>query len=192
MDEQKPLQDRDPGPQSGIAPIPPSRPVPGRRRLLTGGLSATGVVLTLASRPVLGQMTCQTPSAHGSVNASQEARQVVPADPLSIAAWISADPWPGSLVKNDVRFKDKFPGGVDRRMIRLLIQPAGQYDLEKLFIASYLNIITTPPRIPSSCLSESELLQMWGAVKSGGRYRPTSLNWDTEAVKLYLRKNTVG
>ncbi len=78
-------------------------------------------------------------------------------------------------------------------MIRLLIQPSGQYELEKHFIASYLNIVSVPTRIPTRCLSESDLLQMWEAVKvPAGRYRPSTLNWDRGAVILYLQKNTVG
>ena len=66
MDELEHRPDRDAGPQRDDKPSGPAAPAPGRRRLLTGGLSATGVVLTLASRPVLGQCppTC---SGTGSV-----------------------------------------------------------------------------------------------------------------------------
>jgi hypothetical protein len=45
------------------------RPVTARRRLLQGGLSAAPVLMTLLSRPVLGQ-TCQSPSGFTSANAS--------------------------------------------------------------------------------------------------------------------------
>jgi hypothetical protein len=191
MDEQKPLQDRDPGPQSGIAPIPPSGPVPGRRRLLTGGLSATGVVLTLASRPVLGNVTCQDPSAYGSVSvASQETRQAIPTtNPLSITDWGTAAPatWP---VPQSTLFSAKFPGGVETTMLALLQDTASTRRLERYVIASFLNIKAN--RIPRTCLNAPELKEMWNAVKLGGLYRPNTLRWDSEAVIRYLQNNTVG
>lgn len=191
MDELEHRPDRDAGPQRDEKPSGPAAPAPGRRRLLTGGLSATGVVLTLASRSVLGQMTCQTPSAHGSVNASQEARQLKPVSPNSIAGWISADSWPGNLDKNTVRFSAVFPDGVGIRMIRLLRDTTTQYVSEKYFIASLLNILDTSRGL-DACLSRDELVVMWSAVQAGGRYRPATLNWDKGTVVLYLQNNLVG
>ena len=42
-----------------------------RRRFATSGLAVSGIILTLASRPVLGQTFCQTPSGYQSGNTSQ-------------------------------------------------------------------------------------------------------------------------
>ena len=48
------------------------QPVPGRRRLLQGGLGVSPVLLTLVSRPVLGQQgQCFTPSGFVSMPTSQ-------------------------------------------------------------------------------------------------------------------------
>lgn len=48
------------------------QPVPGRRRLLQGGLGASPLLLTLVSRPVLGQQNqCFTPSGFVSMPTSQ-------------------------------------------------------------------------------------------------------------------------
>src|SRR6185312_8091379 len=44
-----------------------------RRRLLQGGLAAGSVVMTVASRPVLGQVACLTPSASTSMPTSGNA-----------------------------------------------------------------------------------------------------------------------
>jgi len=49
---------------------PEDRPAPGRRRVLQSGLAAAPVLMTLVSRPVLGQGTCQAPSGFTSANAS--------------------------------------------------------------------------------------------------------------------------
>src|SRR5215468_4452485 len=51
--------------------VQPGEPVaPVRRRLLSGGLAAGPVLMTLVSRPVLGAVQCVTPSAFVSGNAS--------------------------------------------------------------------------------------------------------------------------
>jgi len=42
-----------------------------RRRFATSGLAVSGIILTLASRPVLGQTFCMSPSAFCSGNTSQ-------------------------------------------------------------------------------------------------------------------------
>ena len=66
--------------QSNPEPSSPAtaadRPVTGRRRLLQGGLSAAPVLMTLVSRPVLGQL-CTTPSGFVSANASTAGRGVI-------------------------------------------------------------------------------------------------------------------
>jgi hypothetical protein len=45
-------------------------PVAGRRRVLQSGLAAAPVLMTLVSRPVLGQGNCTSPSSFFSANAS--------------------------------------------------------------------------------------------------------------------------
>ena len=61
----------DPNKPNSEPPSPSGeRPVLGRRRLLQGGLGAAPVLMTLVSRPVLGQGICQTPSGFVSANAS--------------------------------------------------------------------------------------------------------------------------
>ncbi|HEX7273278.1 MAG TPA: hypothetical protein VF420_14125 [Casimicrobiaceae bacterium] len=71
----------DPKQPANTTAVPPSPdPVPARRRLLRGGLAAGPVLMTLVSRPVLGQRTggfvCTTPSGFVSANASTAGRGV--------------------------------------------------------------------------------------------------------------------
>jgi hypothetical protein len=139
----------------------------------------------------LGNVTCQDPSAYGSVSvASQETRQAIPTtNPLSITDWGTAAPatWP---VPQSTLFSAKFPGGVETTMLALLQDTASTRRLERYVIASFLNIKAN--RIPRTCLNAPELKEMWNAVKLGGLYRPNTLRWDSEAVIRYLQNNTVG
>jgi hypothetical protein len=60
-----------------------------RRKIASAGLGGSAVLITLASRPVLGA-TCLTPSAAGSGNHSQH--NPIACAPLTISDWISAAP----------------------------------------------------------------------------------------------------
>ncbi len=47
-----------------------------RRRFTKSGLAATGVILTLASRPVLANTFCRSPSGHMSGNTSAHIQEM--------------------------------------------------------------------------------------------------------------------
>src|SRR5262245_38657095 len=74
-----------------VTKAPPSEPNPAsdsvpradvsRRRLLQGGLGGVPVLVTLFSRPVLGQTPCLTASAFLSGNASSPGREFLPRCP---------------------------------------------------------------------------------------------------------------
>jgi len=71
-----------PDPAPGVAPDTDAH----RRRLLQGGLAAAPVLMTLFSRPVLGQpVPCQTQSAFLSGNASSPGQENLPVcqDPMA-------------------------------------------------------------------------------------------------------------
>ncbi|CAH1197981.1 conserved hypothetical protein [Candidatus Nitrotoga sp. BS] len=53
-----------------------------RRRFATSGLAVSGIILTLASRPVLGQTFCMSPSGFISGNTSQHGACPVPPPPV--------------------------------------------------------------------------------------------------------------
>lgn len=71
-------------------------PNPSRRRFSRAGVGVSAVVMTLASRSVLANMTCATASGFHSANMSHQAR---PGDPpiecngLSHQDWIATDQW---------------------------------------------------------------------------------------------------
>lgn len=86
--------EQDPHPDQALPPRTGS-PGAGRRRLLQSGLATPAIIITLASRPVLGA-TCLTPSMAGSGNHSQH-------QPVSCTAARSTQYW--------IDNKNSFPGG---------------------------------------------------------------------------------
>lgn len=184
MDEQKPLQDRDPGPQSGIAPTPPAGPVPGRRRLLTGGLSATGVVLTLASRPVLGWQ-CKTPSAQGSMTHASHHPDPGGSAPKSKSAWeaVEKTSWPTN--SNKV-FNSVFTTSTETHRMYKVLHESSSVD-DRLFVVAYLNIFVGD----FTCLAQDRLLSLRVlASMYAGTYRgPGGTLWTRADVMKYLSES---
>ncbi len=80
-------------PKSPRMPAVNREPAATRRRVLQGGLAAAPVLMTLLSRPVLGQGQCVTPSAFCSGNASVAGVAVVCAG-LTADYWADAPSWP--------------------------------------------------------------------------------------------------
>ena len=75
----------------GTPPI--GAPAVARRRILKGGAAGVPVLLTLASRPVLGT-TCSTASAYGSLTGSHAASQHMACAGRSPTTWASSETWP--------------------------------------------------------------------------------------------------
>jgi hypothetical protein len=81
----------------------------GRRRLLHGGLAAGPVLMTLVSRPVLGQVQCQTASAFVSGNASVAGVAVL-CEGQSPDYWANNPNWPPPYTPV-TQFNDVFGSG---------------------------------------------------------------------------------
>jgi hypothetical protein len=88
-----------------VKPPVESIPVPGRRRLLQGGLGAAPVLMTLVSRPVLGGTSqCFTPSGSMSMPTSQD-RQPQFCQGRTPGFWKQEQKfpeWPGGFYPKDV------------------------------------------------------------------------------------------
>ena len=82
----------EPDPAADVVP----RADASRRRLLQGGLGAAPVLMTLFSRPVLGQTACVTESAFLSGNASSPGEEFLPVCPTVDPTM--ADPNPNAIV----------------------------------------------------------------------------------------------
>jgi len=70
----------------------------GRRRVLTGAVGATSVLMTVGSRPVLGQTNCMSFSVFNSVQAGSSLHQGCSATSMATGYspdyWISTATWP--------------------------------------------------------------------------------------------------
>lgn len=179
MDELERKPDRDAGPQTDENSVAPKRPATGRRRLLTGGLSATGVVLTLSSRPVLGWQ-CKTPSAQGSMTHESHRPDVGGVSaPLTLAEWKGKvlSSWPDNSNK---KFKRVFGGSNETRMFDVLQEGVGD---DPFFVVAYLNVFQGDV----SCLTMVDLVSMYQ-----GRYvGPNGLHWMRNDVMTYLNASGI-
>jgi hypothetical protein len=88
-EETKPAADNVQPPTAGNVPNP------SRRRFNRAGVGASAVVMTLASRSVLANMTCSTPSGFHSANMSQgrPGDPVINCSGLSYQGWIATKEW---------------------------------------------------------------------------------------------------
>lgn len=96
------------GHESRNAAITPALVNPGRRRFNAAGIAASGVMMTVASRSVLAEGTCNAagPSGVGSVHTSAAPNGTVPLTcGLSPGAWMTKDQgfWP-------IPFTDPYSG----------------------------------------------------------------------------------
>jgi hypothetical protein len=183
-----------------------------RRRLTKGGLAAPIVIGTLLSRPVLGAAPYNcTISGQLSGNVSSHGNPVnCKTLGLSPGYWKNhPSDWspllPNALFKsvfaNAYWWKAANPSEVelappstagfnaDPTLMQVLTSTAGMRPnlnypaLGRAAVASWLNAYHKAPNYP---LTQAEVVAMFNAVYSGGRYDPTRLNWDANQVKTYF------
>jgi hypothetical protein len=104
------------------------QPQPVRRRLLHGGLAAGPVLMTLISRPVLGQVQCQTPSAFVSGNASLAGAAVL-CEGHSADYWANNPNWPSPYTP-DTQFNDVFGSGYPCTTLLDVLTPPDQLPVD--------------------------------------------------------------
>lgn len=169
-----------------------SRPVnESRRRFTRSGVAASGVLLTLASRPVLGDVVCKSPSGFLSGNQSHHG---TPPTCLgrSPGYWKNHGGWP---VPTDTKFIDIFHCdalSVYAKYTFLDLIDPKQDDTSKLgmhLVAAFLNARMgwTP------FLKEETILAMfteWQATSTAttiGTFSPTAtVHWDAAQIVAYL------
>jgi len=174
-----------------------------RRRLLIAGGSIAPVVLTLASRPVLGA-DCVSPSATLSSALSHKEGSVGECSGLSQGFWKNANSWP---IPKDSPFHRVFSAGsrpgtsffkslpYSHPMSMTLYEVLsldGRTDSEKLashIICAYLNILSG--RVSEKVITEAKLKEIWLEWATNGSYAPFAgaTAWDGAQIKLYLTNN---
>ena len=190
---------------------PPSVPASGeRRRLLRGGLAAGPVLMTVMSRPVLGQTTCLAASAMTSVAPSGN-RTVSVCSGLTPEQWKArASQWPTpycataetSAINKAVSYQEPtlfhcpttgLGGRVygHRSMLDVIDLTQGGRNLDSLgryIVAAMLN--ARAGRTP--VLSEAGVRMMWNDLVHRGYYEPTAgIRWTASEIVAYI-KTTMG
>jgi hypothetical protein len=183
-----------------------------RRRLLRGGLAAAPVLLTVASRPVLGQTTCLAASAMTSIAPSGN-RSVSVCTGLTPEQWKAiADQWPSpycATTQPGITYFQTTIGGQEptkfhcpttglggrvygtRSMIDVIDLTQGGRNLDSLgryIVAALLN--ARAGRTP--VLNETGVRMMWNDLVNRGYYEPTAgIRWTSAEIVAYL-KTTMG
>jgi hypothetical protein len=179
-----------------------------RRRLLRGGLAAGPVLMTIASRPVLGQVACTASAAVSISMQTSIDHQCQVTSGLSPDAWkATATQWPspycgeGSTKKTvtytGITYADPtlyhcsttgLGGHVFHNSTMLevidITGASGLNSLGRYIVAALLN--ARAGRTPM--LSETVVRNMWNDLISRGYYEPTAgIRWTATEIVAYIR-----
>lgn len=158
-----------------------------RRQFAKASLGLSGVLLSLTSKPVLGDVVCKSPSGFLSGNASTHGPQPV-CRGRSPGYWKNhVESWP---IATDTQFSRVFPtrpSSVYAKYTLLQILTPQQDDSQNLgmhLVAAYLNAISgwTP------FLKVETIIAMFAEWQSKGTFSPTAtVHWTAAEIVTYLR-----
>ena len=156
-----------------------------RRRFTKSGLAASGVLMTLAAQPVLGQTVCTTTSVSVSANKSRHPDQVC--NGQSPAFWLAASDWGAASTIPGSQFSTVFKGGTAYTGMTLHDVLASTDPTKRLgmyLVAALLN--TRSGRTPF--LKEVTIKAMYTELLPPSFYfHPNAgVNWDSATVIAYL------
>lgn len=159
-----------------------------RRRFTKSGLAVSGVLMTLATRPVLGQtLVCKSPSGFLSGNASSHGTPPI-CQGRSPGYWKEHSYWP---ISTDTKFSRVFPCSSSSdyatiTMRKLLEhQDFDKNNLGMHLVAAYLNALSgwTP------FLTTEMILAMFTEWQVDGTFSPTAgVNWTGSEIVDYLKQ----
>lgn len=167
------------------ATVPPAHP--SRRKFATAGLAASSVLLTLASRPVIGQVVSKSPSGFLSGNQSSHGTPAI-SQGRSPGYWKNHPAsWP---VPTSTRFSHVFncsPSSPYAKYTLLeLLWPKKDdpYHFGMHLVAAYLNAMKgwTP------FLEEQRIKAMFTEWQAKGVFSPTAtVSWTAPEIVTYLK-----
>lgn len=194
----------------------PDRPVgmlPGRRRLLRGGLGAGSVLMTLASRPVSAAQCLAGSVAAGSA-ASGNQLQASVCSGLSPGSWFAisgsssssttggsalfisstttisttaGSSWP---IAPSTKFSDAFSPDLGKNNLTLkdVLDPQQAIlPIARHIVAGLLNTSTAPPRVPATVLTPQRVKEIWTSVATKGFFEPTAgVRWNEAQIIAWL------
>jgi hypothetical protein len=185
-----------------LTQTPPDR---GRRRLVQSGIGAAPLLMTLVSRPVLGQVTCQTTSAALSMPTSHAHGQLPVCSGGSPSFWSqNLDKWPAgyyptsteagtltlsaatgsTLSQQATLFAPPFlpsPYAPDTTLLTVLQNPGDA--VAQHLAAALLNVASGWVPV----LNEAMLQTIWLEYTSKGYFEPTAgVQWYSAEIVSYL------
>lgn len=186
---------------------------PSRRRFTKSGLAASGVILTLASRPVLANLgVCKSPSGYLSGNVSAQGDPLY-CDGRSPEHWMSnPQSWSGyepgtkraptgsSQSANQLKewvggtkFEDAFGSSYfnEYSMMQVLwMKDQDPYQIGGHCVAALLNAAAgfTPP----SALDEAKVINMFLEWETGVFHPTAGVDWDGNDIVHYIQSTFSG
>ncbi|MES2537657.1 MAG: hypothetical protein V4632_17495 [Pseudomonadota bacterium] len=157
-----------------------------RRRFTKSGLAASGVIMTLASKPVLGDVVCTSPSGFLSVDTSTHG-------PAPVCLGRSPGYWKNHVsnwpIGTDTKFSRIFtcsPNSNYKDVTMLDLLDPQKYDkhgLGRHLVAAYLNAeMKWTPFLPTE-----NIVAMFTECQSPGYYKPTAtVQWTPAEVVEYI------
>lgn len=181
-----------------------------RRRFLHGGLGATPLLLTLASRPVLGQVTCTSPSgfvsmptsAHGTPQTCMGRTPGYWKQDQKFPDWPSPPYYPVTTTG---------PGGHAATTFNSVFGTPSPYDKNTTFLdvlrtEDYTTSAGPPHDVARHCVAEllniqkgwvpvltkDQVKNIWQSFYSLGYFEPTAgVQWDHTQIVAYLTSTMI-
>ncbi|MCU6434150.1 hypothetical protein LPB67_10255 [Undibacterium sp. Jales W-56] len=178
--------------------LAPQFPGEARRRFTKAGLATTGVLVTMASRPVLG---CTTQSPSGFQSGNQSHRGVPQrSNACPPAYWAGTTHWPSGLKQdnpnkknNGTKFQEiftdcakssKYYGVTCSDLVAGQSFDSSNYYIGMHLMAAYLNSLNhwTP------FLTTQKIRDMFTQWQSKGKFSPSSgVYWNAAQIVTYLK-----
>lgn len=183
-------QDHTTDEQSALEPVRASvRVNESRRRFGKSGLAVSGVLATLASRPVLGCEVCKSPSGFLSGNLSTHGKPPL-CEGRSPGYWKTHTNWPVANRKT-CKFSSVFTcrrGSPYSSVTMLTLLSHQKYDTANLgmhLVAAYLNAM----RGWTPFLTVERIQSMFSEWQATGYFSPTAgVKWDAAQIVDYLKR----
>ena len=170
---------------------------PARRRWLRAGLAAPPVLMTVASRPVLGATAfCVPPSAYVSLPTSTPGMYDT-CNGQGPTGWIGTNPWPSPYCREGTqggcgpggpsKFNDFFNPDLGQGAgPSLLTVLSGGNEVAKYVVAALLNYAAG--LVPSTVLPESTIKHIWTEFAATASFSPMpSASWNQLEIVDYLK-----
>lgn len=160
---------------------------PGRRRFGRAGLGTSGVLLTLACKPVLGGVVCKTPSGSLSANQSTHGGQTAICSGRRPQYWQNNMTWP---IEPKTKFSRVFSthdqsAFADATLAELIVlHKSDTHQLGMYLTSALLNARMgwTP------FLSEDRIQAMYLEWRTRGEFSPTAnVKWTAQEIVKYLK-----